>query len=120
MNDRKDELAQVYRITQDENGVYHRHYIYSASQKTNGGLHVNYRSLASKEKTSPDIGFDLVSCQFKFNMNAKIVNECKIVYRGTVYDIKSVDDFDRRQRDMKVIAQETTDTYDFGEDEYDG
>lgn len=123
MNTRKDERAQVYRVTKSENGtleVLHRHFIYPQAKKTEGGLRVNYRGLESKEKVAIGVGFNLRSAQFRFNMNRNITEECKIVYRGVVYDIRTVDPFDGRQREMKVVAVENTDTATYGEDEYDG
>ena len=123
MNERKDELAQVYYVNTTLDGTLetnHRHYIYSQAKKEAGGLYVNARALKSEEKVSNGIGTGINAVQFRFNRNEKITQECKIVYRGSVYDVDSIDPFDFRSVDMKVRGKETVDNTTYGADEYDG
>ena len=122
MNERKDELAQVFytHITRDgTKETKHRHYIYTLAQKESGGLYVNARGLTSDEKVSNNISININAVQFKFNRNDKITQNCKVVYRGKVYDIDTIDPIDFRSIDMKVRAKETKDTTKYGDDEYE-
>lgn len=122
LNDRKDELAQVYYKSTTQEGtedVHHRHFIYSRAKKEAGGLYVNARDLASSEKVNNSVGTNIRATQFIFNRNDKINEMCKIIYRGVVFDVYSVDMFDMRSMNMKVIAKENTDTTVYGDDEYE-
>lgn len=118
----KDEKAQVYytKITQDgTKEVKHRHFIYSEAKKNSGGLYVSARDIEKKEKVSISIALNINAKQFTFNMNPKITQNCKVIYRGKVYDLESTDEYDMRSVDMTAVGKETTDTQKYGEDQFD-
>ena len=120
---RKDRLVQVYKTEKqrvDGKDKTYRRYIYTAAQKTAGGLWANARELTDEEKVRNDLAYENRYVQFIMNRNPKITTDCIIVYNSNTYAIESTDLLDFRAKDMKIKAKLIKDNNKYTGDLYSG
>lgn len=116
LNHRKDEKIQLYRkVTKTESETSTREYnyrqfIYSQDKFESGGLFANARMLTNTEATSGGLQFDKQNVKFIVNRNDDITTDLKVIYRGKIYDINSIDALDFRSKEMSFTAILTSDT----------
>lgn len=120
LNKRKDEKIQVYvaktRKTPNTNTVRkYREFIYSQELFECGGLWANAREMTNTEVVNSGLEIENINIKFTVNRNKYIKPSCKVIYRGKVYDVKSVDNTDFRSLEISFAAVFTGDTQ-----EYDG
>ena len=124
LNHRKDEKIQVYYVekefpvgsTREET---YRHFIYSREKFESGGIFANARTLTNTELTSGGLNVDVLTVKFTINRNDKIDTKDKIIYRGEVYDISTIDFLDFRSKDITFTAKRTGDTTKYSGDVFD-
>lgn len=114
LNKRKDEKIQVYyaKDIRDEISTvdkYARQFIYGEETFESGGLWANVREMTNTEVVNSGLQIADVNIKFTVNRNRNIDARCKVIYRGKVYDIKSVDNTDFRSREMSFTAVLTSD-----------
>lgn len=123
-NNPKDEKIQLYRkVTKSVAGttkdVFYRHFIYSEEKYISGGLWTYARALLSSEAVSSGLSYDKDNVEFTVNRNRKIAKDLKVIYRGDVYDISTIDPFDFRSLEITFTAIKTSDTTKYEGDEFD-
>lgn len=122
LNHRKDEKIQIYYTdvvlegTREQNI---RHFIYNQDRFESGGLFANARTLTNTELTNGGLNIDRLTVKFTVNRNDKIATNCKVIYRGEVYDINTIDALDFRTKDMSFTAVRTGDTIKYSGDLFD-
>lgn len=115
LNHRKDEKIQIYRrvvkTASPTSTIEHnyRQFIYSQDKFESGGLFANARMLTNTEATSGGLQFDRQNVKFTVNRNDDIDTRYKVIYRGKVYDINSIDALDFRSKDMSFTAVQQDD-----------
>lgn len=115
LNKRKDQKIQVYQVDEhdDSNSTVirkHRKFIYDRDTFERGGIWANARELTNTEVVNSGLEIAKVNIMFTVNRNRSINADQKIIYRGKVYDISSVDNTDFRSVDMSFTAVLTSDT----------
>lgn len=115
LNKRKDEKIQVYSVYDHEaldSTVIrkYRKFIYDRDTFERGGIWANARELTNTEVVNSGMEIAKVNIKFTVNRNRSINADQKIIYRGKVYDISSVDNTDFRSVDMSFTAVLTSDT----------
>lgn len=115
LNKRKDEKIQVYSAV--EQGLpnstiirKYRKFIYDRDVFERGGLWANAREMTNTEVVNSGLEIAKVNVKFTVNRNRDITADCKVIYRGNVYDISSVDNTDFRSPDISFTAVLTSDT----------
>jgi len=115
-NKRKDEKIQVYkpRIKSSDNPdstakQKYREFIYDRDTFERGGIWANTRAMTDTEVVNSGLEIAKVNIKFTVNRNRGITVDHKIIYRGKVYDISSVDNGDFRSPDMSFTAVLTSD-----------
>lgn len=125
LNNRKDEKIQLYKRVSNVSDtstreIYSRHFIYDYDTFMNGGLWANARMMSNTEVVNSGLSFDRVNVKFTVNRNAKITNDLKVIYRGKIYDIGTIDELDFRSPDMSFTAVYSPDTVNYsGGDEFE-
>lgn len=125
LNKNKDEKIQLYRrvsATPEDSTreINSRHFIYDYDTFTKGGLWANARMMSNTEVVNSGLSFDKVNVKFTVNRNPKITTDLKVMYRGKVYDIGTIDELDFRNPEMSFTAVYSPDTVDYdGGDEYE-
>lgn len=117
-NKRKDEKIQVYlKVTKPDTenldstiDLNYRQFIYSEDLYNKGGLYARAQALKSEEAVGLGFSVDKIVVKFTVNRNPKINSNLKVIYRGDVYDISSVDPFDFRSPEISFTAVLTGDT----------
>lgn len=109
LNKRKDEKIQVYKaIKRPVLGTtvvgQYREFIYDRDKFEGGGIYANAREMTNTETVNSGLEINQVNVKFTVNRNREITVNHKIIYRGKVYDIKSVDNTDFRSPDMSFTA----------------
>lgn len=114
---RKDKLAQVYRtITKLKEGTTvkanYRQFIYSEEVYNKGGLMCFVRDMTNSESVSSGLAISKDNIKINFNHNERIKDDCKIIFRGKVYNVQGKpDEYDYNYRDDAiVIATQVNDT----------
>lgn len=115
LNHRKDEKIQVYKsvVKQESNSTrdtYYRQFIYSQDKFESGGLFANARTMTSTEVVNSGLEYDKANVKFTINRNDEIKLDLKVIYRGKIYDINSIDGLDFRSKEMSFTAIATSDT----------
>lgn len=116
LNHRKDEKIQVYRL--EEKPISpdstidkkYRKFIYSQDMFERGGIYANAREMTNTEVVNSGLEIAKVNVKFTINRRKEITADCKVIYRGKVYDIGAVDNTDFRSSDMTFTAVLTSDT----------
>lgn len=124
LNHRKDEKIQIYysetiQKTGSTREETNRHFIYNKDKFESGGLFANARTLTNTELTNGGLNIDRMTINFTVNRNDKIATNCKVIYRGEVYDINTIDALDFRTKDMGFTAVKTGDTIKYSGDKFD-
>ena len=125
LNRRKDQKIQVYKSSVKEvEGSTRvntfRKFIYGKEMVERGGLWANARAMSLTEVSNAGIDYDKLTVKFTVNRNPKITTDLKVIFRGEVYDIKSIDELDFRSADCTFTAIKTSDTTKYtAEDEFD-
>lgn len=124
LNHRKDEKIQIYEsITKREEGTTrensYRKFIYDQDKFESGGLWANARTLTMTEVTNSSLATDRMNVKFTVNRNEKITTQGKVIYRGDIYDINSIDALDFRSLEMSFTAVKTGDTTKYNGDLFD-
>lgn len=124
LNKRKDEKIQLYRkVTQVPEGstkeVNYRQFIYSEDKFMEGGLWANARTMTNSEVESGGLQHDKFNVKFTVNRNSKLSTDLKVIYRGEIYDIQTIDDFDFRSIDNAFTAIRNVDTTKYTGDLFD-
>lgn len=124
LNHRKDEKIQIYeKSVRREEGttreVTYRQFIYDEDTFDRGGLWANARNLTLTEVTNSSLATDKQNVKFTVNRNDKITTRGKVIYRGEVYDINSIDYLDFRSLEMSLTAVKTDDTTKYSGDLFD-
>lgn len=109
LNKRKDEKIQVYLAEEHEvegSTVIrkYRKFIYGKDLFERGGIYANARELTNTEVVSAGLEIAKVNIKFTVNRRSEITADCKVIYRGKVYDISSVDNTDFRSTDISFTA----------------
>lgn len=109
LNKRKDERIQVYFAEEHETEgstvvKKYRRFIYSEDLFENGGIYANAREMSNSEAVNNGLEIKRVNVKFTVNRREKITADCKVIYRGKVYDISTVDSTDFRSADMTFTA----------------
>lgn len=125
LNKRKDEKIQVYFVyiadplegtTVDRK---FRHFIYDRDLFERGGIWANAREMTNTEVVNSGLEIAKVNVKFTVNRRKEITADCKVIYRGKVYDIGTVDNTDFRSNDMTFTAVLTSDTTKYEGDLFD-
>lgn len=124
LNKRKDEKIQLYRrvskriegTTKDE---YYRSFIYSEDIYERGGLWANARTMTNTEAVNSGLDYDKFNVKFTVNRNSALATDLKVIYRGEIYDISSIDELDFRSVDNSFTAVRTTDTTVYAGDKFE-
>lgn len=124
LNHRKDEKIQIYEsVTKRDLGSTressYRQFIYTEDMFESGGLWANARTLTMTEVTNSSLATDRMNVKFTVNRNDKITTRGKVIYRGEVYDINSIDALDFRSLEMSFTAVKTGDTTQYSGDLFD-
>lgn len=115
LNSRKDEKIQLYRqVTTVLEGstkeVKYRQFIYSEDMFNKGGLWANARTMTNTEAINSGLDYDKFNVKFTINNNPKLATDLKVIYRGEIYDISTIDELDFRNVDNTFTAIRTADT----------
>lgn len=115
LNKRKDEKIQVYTAEERELPdstiiKKYRRFIYNQDMFERGGIYANAREMTNTEVVNSGLEIAKVNVKFTVNRRKKITADCKVIYRGKVYDIGTVDNTDFRSPDMTFTAVLTSDT----------
>lgn len=115
LNKRKDEKIQVYLAEEHELPdstiiKKYRKFIYSQDMFERGGIYANAREMTNTEVVNSGLEIAKVNVKFTANRRNEITADCKVIYRGKVYDIGTVDNTDFRSPDMTFTAVLTSDT----------
>lgn len=115
LNKRKDEKIQVYLAEEHEQPdstiiKKYRKFIYSQDLFERGGIYANAREMTNTEVVNSGLEIAKVNVKFTVNRRKEITADCKVIYRGKVYDIGTVDNTDFRSPDMTFTAVLTSDT----------
>lgn len=121
LNKRKDEKIQVYVAEEHEQPdstiiKKYRKFIYSQDLFERGGIYANAREMTNTEVVNSGLEIAKVNVKFTVNRRKEITADCKVIYRGKVYDIGTVDNTDFRSPDMTFTAVLTSDTTKYGGD----
>ncbi len=124
-NHRKDEKIQLYRrVTRQEpnstKDVYYRQFIYSQDKFESGGLFANARTMTNTEVVNSGLEYDRANVKFTINRNGNITLDLKVIYRGNIYDINSIDSLDFRSKEMSFTAIATSDTMKYSGNLFNG
>ncbi len=124
LNKRKDEKIQLYhkvtKVPEDSTReVYYRQFIYSEDVFMGGGLYANARTMTNTEVESGGLQHDKFNVKFTVNRNSKIATDLKVIYRGAIYDIQTIDDFDFRSPENAFTAIRNVDTTPYEGDLFD-
>lgn len=124
LNKRKDEKIQIYIIEERETEgstvvKKYRKFIYSQDKFDRGGLWANVREMTNTEVVNSGLEIARINVKLTVNRNPDITADCKVIYRGKVYDISSVDNTDFRSPDMSFTAVLTSDTTKYAGDLFD-
>ncbi len=114
LNKRKDEKIQVYKpVAHDvpDSTIIrkYREFIYDRDTFERGGLWANAREMTNTEVVNSGLEIAKVNVKFTVNRSREITADYKVIYRGKVYDINSVDNTDFRSPDMSFTAVLTSD-----------
>lgn len=115
LNKRKDEKIQVYQSVKRElpNSTVekdYRKFIYDRDLFERGGIYANAREMTNTEVVNSGLEISKINIKFTVNRRKKITAECKVIYRGQVYDISTVDSTDFRSPDISFTTVLTSDT----------
>lgn len=115
LNKRKDEKIQVYLAEEHELPdstiiKKYRKFIYNQDMFERGGIYANSREMTNTEVVNSGLEIAKVNVKFTVNRRKEITADCKVIYRGKVYDIGTVDNTDFRSPDMTFTAVLTSDT----------
>lgn len=124
LNKRKDEKIQLYRLktivpegsTREEK---YRQFIYNKDTFDKGGLWANARTMTNTEAVNSGLDYDKFNVKFTVNNNPKLTTDLKVIYRGEIYDISTIDELDFRNVDNTFTAVRTTDTTKYVGDLYE-
>lgn len=125
LNRRKDQKIQIYKsATKEVEGttkvVRFRKFIYTEDLFEKGGLWANARAMSLTEISNAGLDYDKLTVKFTVNRNPKITTDLKVIFRGEIYDIKSVDELDFRNVDSSFTAIKTSDPTKYtAKDEFD-
>lgn len=124
LNKRKDEKIQIYiaEEREEENSTVvkkYRRFIYGRELFEKGGLYANAREMTNTEVVNNGLEITKINVKFTVNRNKNITADCKIIYRGKVYDISAVDNTDFRSPDITFTAVLTSDTTKYAGDLFD-
>lgn len=125
LNKRKDEKIQIYLSEEHEvegSTVIrkYRKFIYERAVFEGGGIYVNAREMTNTEVVNAGLEIAKVNVKFTVNRRKEITADCKVIYRGKVYDISTVDNADFRSLDMSFTAILTSDTTKYAGDMFKG
>lgn len=114
LNRRKDQKIQLYKsATKEVEGitkvVRFRKFIYTEDLFEKGGLWANARAMSLTEISNAGLDYDKLTVKFTVNRNPKITTDLKVIFRGEIYDIKSIDELDFRNVDSSFTAIKTSD-----------
>ena len=87
----------------------YREFIYDRDTFERGGLWANAREMTNTEVVNSGLEIKQINVKFIVNRNRVISADCKVIYRGKIYDIKSVDNTDFRSVDMSFVATYSSD-----------
>lgn len=125
LNRRKDQKIQIYKsATKEVEGttkvVRFRKFIYTEDLFEKGGLWANARAMSLTEISNAGLDYDKLTVKFTVNRNPKITTDLKVIFRGEIYDIKSIDELDFRNVDSSFTAIKTSDPTKYtAKDEFD-
>lgn len=125
LNRRKDQKIQLYKsATKEVEGitkvVRFRKFIYTEDLFEKGGLWANARAMSLTEISNAGLDYDKLTVKFTVNRNPKITTDLKVIFRGEIYDIKSIDELDFRNVDSSFTAIKTSDPTKYtAKDEFD-
>ena len=72
------------------------------------------------EISNAGLDYDKLTVKFTVNRNPKITTDLKVIFRGEIYDIKSIDELDFRNVDSSFTAIKTSDPTKYtAKDEFD-
>lgn len=109
LNDRMDERIQVFEAVQRPVGSgtamrWHRKFIYNKDLFERGGIYANVRAMTNKEIVNGGLEIKEENIKFIVNRRKEITKDCKVIYRGKVYDISTVDETDFRSNTISFTA----------------
>ena len=120
---RKDRLVQVYKtITEIKKGttvkVNYRKFIYNKAIYNRGGLKCFVRDMTDSETISSGLAIDKDNIKVRFNHNDLISSDCKIIFKGKVYNVQGTpDNYNYNYRDDTVVsATQVNDTLKYESD----
>lgn len=121
----KDNRLQIYyRETESVAGSTvessYRHFIYSKKLFREGGLYYSAMGLKMEDAVNSGLSVDTIPVRFTVNRNIKITTKCKVICDGKVYDIKYIDPFDFRSKQMTFVALESPDKTKYAGDRFEG
>nr|DAU60989.1 MAG TPA: head tail joining protein [Caudoviricetes sp.] len=125
LNRRKDQKIQLYKsATKEVEGitkvVRFRKFIYTEDLFEKGGVWANARAMSLTEISNAGLDYDKLTVKFTVNRNPKITTDLKVIFRGEIYDIKSIDELDFRNVDSSFTAIKTSDPTKYtAKDEFD-
>lgn len=123
LNKRKDEKIQLYRkmteviegTTREQN---YRQFIYNQDKYEKGGLWANARAMTNTEAVNSGLDYDRFNVKFIINRNSNLATDLKVIYRGEIYDITSIDELDFRGLENTFTAVKTSDTTKYAGDRF--
>lgn len=89
--------------------VRFRKFIYTEDLFEKGGVWANARAMSLTEISNAGLDYDKLTVKFTVNRNPKITTDLKVIFRGEIYDIKSIDELDFRNVDSSFTAIKTSD-----------
>lgn len=106
---KKDEKIQIYCIEEIpvENSTVvkkYRKFIYDQDLYEKGGIYANVREMTNTEIVNNGLEITRVNLKFIVNRRKEITSDCKVIYRGKVYDIGNVDNTDFRSNEISFTA----------------
>lgn len=124
LNKRKDEKIQVYspydyEVPDSTVIKKYRKFIYDRELFECGGIYANAREMTNTEVVNSGLEIAKVNVKFTVNRRKEITADCKVIYRGKVYDISTVDNTDFRSPDMSFTAILTSDTTKYAGDMFE-
>ena len=120
----KDNRIQIYyRQTESVAGSTidsnYRHFIYSRDLYRDGGVYYYAKALKMETAVESGLSIDRTAIQFRVNRNPKITDDCKVIHNGKVYDIKYIDPYDFRSKEITFVAIESADKTKYTGDRFD-
>lgn len=124
LNARKDEKIQLYRkvvevVEGTTREVNYRQFIYDKNTYDKGGLWANARTMTNTEAVNSGLDYDKFNVKFTVNNNHNLATDLKVIYRGEIYDITTIDELDFRNVDNTFTAVRTADTSVYAGDRFE-